>query len=64
MLAMTFGGSDLDVLDASPLSDLLVLVRARDAARDLVDEDVAAAVARAREAGISWGSIAAVLRGE
>jgi hypothetical protein len=64
MLAMTSGGSDLDVLDASPLSDLLVLVRTRDAARDLVDEHVAAAVARAREAGISWGLIAAALRGE
>jgi hypothetical protein len=60
---MTFGGGDLDVLDETPLNDLLELVRFRDAARDLVDEQIAAAVARAREVGTSWGEIAAVLRG-
>lgn len=60
---MTFGPGDLDVLDATPLSELFALVRVRDAERDLVDEQVVAAVARAREAGNSWGEIAAVLRG-
>jgi hypothetical protein len=60
---MTFGPGDLDVLDATALSDLFTLVRARDATHDLVDEQVVAAVARAREAGISWGEIAAALRG-
>jgi hypothetical protein len=29
-----------------------------------VDEHVASAVAQAREAGIPWGTIAAVLRGD
>jgi len=61
---MALGGDDLGVLDALPLTHLDELARARDAARDLVDEHVAAAVASAREAGIPWGTIAAVLRGE
>ena len=61
---MALGADDLSVLDALPLTHLEELARARDAARDLVDENVASAVASAREAGISWGTIAAVLRGE
>lgn len=60
---MTFGPGDLDVFDATALSDLFALVRARDASQQLVDEEVVAAVARAREAGNSWGEIAAALRG-
>jgi hypothetical protein len=63
-MAMALGADDLSVLDALPLTLLDELARARDAAHDLVDENVASAVARAREAGISWGTIAAVLRGE
>ena len=55
---------DVSILDALPLTHIDDLARARDAARDLVDEHVASAVARAREAGISWGTIAAVLRGD
>ena len=61
---MALGADDLNVLDALPLTHLDELARARDGARDLVDEHVASAVASAREAGISWGAIAAVLRGE
>ena len=61
---MALGTDDLNVLDAMPLNHLAELARARDAARDLVDEHVASAVARAREAGVSWGTIASVLRGE
>ncbi len=61
---MALGADDLSVLDALPLTLLDELARARDAARDLVDENVASAVAQAREAGISWGTIAAVLRGD
>ena len=64
ILAMALGTDDLNVLDAMPLSHLDELARARDAARDLVDEHVASAVARAREAGVSWGMIASVLRGD
>jgi hypothetical protein len=64
IFAMALGADDLSVLDALPLTHLDELARARDAARDLVDENVASAVASAREAGISWGTIAAVLRGE
>ncbi|MGI9085394.1 MAG: hypothetical protein ACR2FE_08885 [Aeromicrobium sp.] len=60
---MTIGASDLTVLDASPLSELSELVRVRDVARDLVDEQLATAVARARDAGVSWGRIAEALRG-
>ena len=60
---MTIGTSDLTVLDASPLSELSELVRVRDVARDLVDEQLATAVARARDAGVSWGHIAETLRG-
>lgn len=63
-LAMALGADDLNMLDAMPLTHLDELARARDPARDLVDEHVASAVARAREAGISWGEIAAVLRGD
>jgi hypothetical protein len=47
----------------SPLESLSVLVCARDTAVDLVDEDVADAVARAIESGITWGTIAEALRG-
>ncbi|MGA9101785.1 hypothetical protein [Aeromicrobium sp.] len=61
---MALGTEDLSVLDAMPLAHLDDLARACGAARDLVDEHVAAAVARAREAGIPWGTIAAVLRGD
>ena len=61
---MALGSDDLSVLDLAPLTHLDELARTRDAARDLVDEPVASAVARAREAGISWGEIAAVLRGD
>jgi hypothetical protein len=61
---MALGADDLSVLEVQPLTHLDELARARDAARDLVDEHVASAVASAREAGISWGTIAAVLRGE
>ena len=49
---------------ASPLDDLSALVQGRDAAVDIVDEDVADAVARAIEAGSAWGTIALALRGE
>lgn len=48
----------------SPLNDLSALVRTRDAAVDLVDDDVAEAVARALDTGITWGTIALTLRGE
>lgn len=48
----------------SPLDDLSALVRARDSAAELVDEDVAEAVARAIESGTTWGTIALMLRGE
>lgn len=48
----------------SPLDDLSALVRARDGATELVDEDVAEAVARAIESGTTWGTIALMLRGE
>jgi hypothetical protein len=59
-LAMNWG--EADVLDASPLAELELLLRTRDVTCDLVDAQIAAAVARAREAGIGWGSIAAALR--
>jgi hypothetical protein len=61
---MAPGADDLNVLDAMPLFHLDELARARDAAHDLVDEQVASAVAGALEAGIPWGTIADVLRGE
>lgn len=61
---MALGAEDLSVLDALPLTHLDELARARDVARDFVDEHVASAVAQAREAGIPWGTIAAVLRGD
>jgi len=60
---MALGSDDLSVLEIAPLTHLDELARARDAARDLVDEPVASAVAQALEAGVSWGTIAAVLRG-
>lgn len=47
----------------SLLRDLDALVGARDVGVDLVDEDVAEAVARAIEAGMSWGAVAEVLLG-
>ncbi len=59
---MTLGPSDVRAHEETPLTDLFALVRARKAAH-FVDEEVAGAVARAREAGISWGAIAAVLHG-
>lgn len=46
----------------SPLEDLSELVGDRDTDVGLVDEDVADAVARAIESGITWGTIAEVLR--
>jgi hypothetical protein len=61
---MSLGTDDLGLLDSLPLTALDDLARARDAARGVVDEDVAIAVARAVEEGISWGTIAAVLRGD
>lgn len=48
----------------SPLDDLRALIRARDSAAELIDEDVAEAVARAIESGTTWGTIALMLRGE
>lgn len=54
---------ELGKLD-TPLNDLSALVRARGAAVDLVDEDVAEAVARALRTGTTWGAIALTLRGE
>lgn len=48
----------------SPLDDLSALVRARGSAAELVDQDVAEAVARAIESGTTWGTIALMLRGE
>ena len=59
---MTLGPSDVRAPEATPLSDLFELIRTRQAGH-LVDADVAGAVARAREAGVSWGAIAAVLHG-
>lgn len=53
---------ELGELD-SPLRDLRALVGARDAAADLVDADIAEAVARAIEAGMTWGVLAEALRG-
>jgi hypothetical protein len=61
---MALGSDDLSVLDLGPLNLLDELARARDAARDLVDEPVATAVVTALESGVSWGTIAAVLRGD
>jgi hypothetical protein len=61
---MALGADDFGTLDTLPLAHLDDLARARDGARDLVDEHVASAVAQAREAGIPWGTIAAVLRGD
>ena len=54
---------ELDVLDEEPLAEIQLLVSGRDVAHDLVDAQLVAAVARAREAGVAWGSIAVALRG-
>ena len=48
----------------SPLEELCVLVELRNAATDVVDADVAEAVARSIDAGITWGVLADVLRGD
>ena len=53
---------ELGKLD-SPLRDLRALVGARDVGVDLVDEDVAEAVERAIETGMTWGAVAEVLLG-
>lgn len=53
---------ELGKLD-SPLRELRALVGARDVGVDLVDEDVAEAVARAIEAGMTWGAVAEALLG-
>lgn len=53
---------ELGMLD-SPVGELRALVAARDVRVDLVDEDVADAVARAIEAGITWGAVADALLG-
>ena len=45
-----------------PLDELTRLVMGRNAAVDLVDEDVAEAVTRAIENGLSWGTVAEALR--
>ena len=47
----------------SPLEELWALLEARDAATDVVDAEVAEAVARSIDAGITWGVLADVLRG-
>jgi hypothetical protein len=48
----------------SPLDELGALVEVRDAATDVVDADIAEAVARSIDAGITWGVLADVLRGD
>jgi hypothetical protein len=60
-LAMNWG--EADMLEATPLAELALVVRQRDVTCDLVDAQIADAVARAREAGVGWGSIAGALRG-
>lgn len=60
---MNSGLGDVRVMDAPLLGELRELVGARDAARDLVDEQVAMAVVQAREAGVTWGEISRVLTG-
>jgi hypothetical protein len=47
----------------SPLEELCALVEVRDAETDVVDADVVEAVARSIDAGITWGVLADVLRG-
>ena len=59
---MTGATGELGAFDAAPLSDLGELVRDRRPSH-LLDEAVVTAVAKAREAEISWGAIATVLRG-
>lgn len=54
---------DLGKGDGSPLDELGALVEVRDAATDVVDADIAEAVARSIDAGITWGVLADVLRG-
>ncbi len=48
----------------SPLEELSALVDLRDAATDVVDAEVAEAVARSIDAGITWGVLADVLGGD
>jgi hypothetical protein len=48
----------------SPLEELSALVEVRDAATGVVDADVVEAVARSLDAGIRWGVLADVLRGD
>jgi hypothetical protein len=48
----------------TPLEELSALVEGRDTATDVVDADVAEAVARSIDAGITWGVLADVLRGD
>lgn len=48
----------------TPLEELCALVEVRDTATDVVDADVAEAVARSIDAGITWGVLADVLRGD
>jgi hypothetical protein len=48
----------------SPLDELGALVEVRNAATDVVDADIAEAVARSIDAGITWGVLADVLRGD
>jgi hypothetical protein len=55
---------DLGKGDDSPLDELGALVEVRDAATDVVDADIAEAVARSIDAGITWGVLADVLRGD
>jgi hypothetical protein len=50
---------EIELLDETPLAELELLARDR----DLVDAQVVAAVARARDAGVGWGLIADALRG-
>jgi hypothetical protein len=50
--------------DDSPLDKLSALVQGRDAATDVVDAEVVEAVTRSVDAGISWGVLADVLRGD
>jgi hypothetical protein len=54
---------DLEVVDAQPVADLCELVRARNPSRDLIDEQIARAVERARRSGVRWSAIAEALRG-
>ena len=48
----------------SHLKDLAAMVCERDSALGLVDQDVAEVVVMAMEAGMTWGALAEVLRGD